>query len=195
MFINEEITQMSVIPNTDDVLVDEEVGYKKYAKYFIEIKTVNDEVQVNFYKYELSTHRNFKISMNYVYMIENNKLIRFDLNNIKEVKKFTHNGSGIEFKNLNETNGILEYELVDKYDYLIILNGIDRDKILSVYTASSLTKLSEVKLDNLGDYTRFFTNGEIVIVNDVWRGKANKYLIIEPNNDNYEKQLKLLNEM
>lgn len=191
-FIDDEITQITIVPQTDDILIDEECGFMKYNKYYIQIE---NETTLNYFKFENSTVRDFKIRDDCVYLIENNKLLSFSLTNAKETKSFSVPILLIEFAVEVESDGILDFEIIPSMDYVIVLNAFNNSKRLSLYSIRKGTKLVEINIDNNGDYSKLLSNGEYVFINDSWKNKVNRYLIIEASNENYEKQLELIKLM
>jgi len=183
-----ELVQLSVIPNTDDVLLDEECGFKRYNKYYI-------DTNLNYFKYEASTSRGFKVADGFIYFVQLNRLVSFDLAKSKEENKFSKFITDLEFPAELENDGILDFEVIASMDYLIVLSEHKCLKLLSLFSIKTSFRKAQVIVDSSGDFNRLLTNGEFVFVNDSWKNKINRYLIIESNNENHENQLALLKSM
>ena len=189
-----EIVQLSAIPNTDDVLLDEECGFKRYNKYYIEL--ASDETSLSHFKNETSTSRGFKVAGRYIYFVQQNRLVSFDLIKSKEENMFSTFITDLEFPIEAENDGILDFEVIASMSYLIVLSEHKCVKLLSLFSIRTSSRKAQVTVDASGDcFNRLLTNGEFVFVNDSWKNRINRYLIIEATNENHEKQLELLKSM
>jgi hypothetical protein len=186
MFLdNEKITQLSMVPDTDDILLDEEYAFKSYYKYYI---VLEDDNLKNF-KYESSTMKGFKLKNNNLYLIENNKLKGFDLQISKECKTFTGHDLMIEFQMDSENDSILDYEIIPELNYAIILIEYKGSKKLFLYSTVGLNKLVEFEVEIFGECDKILSNGEFLFIGNA---SKNRYLIL---NNNYKNPVSLLHTM